>query len=274
MNYRVERIRSRPGRLREIGDRLTGGGVRALLQRLLRRVRDTGDRLTGGGLRSLSARMAARSLRIAMSQPFLKALGRSVLQPFPSFSARVYRLATTPDTMATTADTVATTSIGLPQHRDHSLLVNSLYKTAFGRIADPDGLANCSHQLHQGVSLEVLAEQIVASVEFSTTHGSERRLDMKYVTSPAAELFHLECASHGLDLDPARSGRFLRDQQHMHTACGSLMESADPFHNPNLRVAGYYFEIPSSPRREKPWRSVFEQVFNLKQRFGLARGVA
>jgi GT2 family glycosyltransferase len=104
-----------------------------------------------------------------MSQPFLKALGRSVLQPFPSFSARVYRL--------------ATTSTSLAQHSDHSLLVNSLYKTSFGRIADADGLANCSNQLELGVSLEDLAEQIVTSIEFQTRHGSSRRVDMKYVTA-------------------------------------------------------------------------------------------
>ena len=87
MNYRVERIRSRPGRLREIGDRLTGGGVRALLQGLFRRMRRAGDRLTGGGLRSFCRRTATESLRIAMSQPFLKVLGRDVLRPFPSLSA-------------------------------------------------------------------------------------------------------------------------------------------------------------------------------------------
>src|ERR1700674_3522926 len=108
MNYQVGRIRSRPGRLREIGDRLTGGGVRALLQGLFRRMRRAGDRLTGGGLRSFCRRTATKSLRIAMSQPFLKALGRSVLQPLPSFSRRVYGLALAPDTVATTADLAAT----------------------------------------------------------------------------------------------------------------------------------------------------------------------
>ena len=175
MNYRVERIQSRLARLREMG-----------------------DWLTGGGLRSLSTRLATKSLRIAMSQPFLRAFGRAVLKPFPGFSTRVYRLATAPDTLATIADTllatapdtlattedsVATASTSLLQHRDHSLLVNSLYKTAFGRVADPDGLATCSHQLKLGVSLEELAEQIVTSVEFLARHGPDRRVDMKYLTS-------------------------------------------------------------------------------------------
>ena len=160
MNYRVERVRNRPGRLREIG-----------------------DRLTGGGLRNLSRRMATTWLRIAMSQPFLKALVRSVLQPFPSLSARVDQLTTAPDTMAANADPATTTSTNLPRHRDHSLLVNSLYKTAFGRMIDPDGLTHCSRQLQQGASFEMLAEQIVTSAEFLTRHGSDRAVDMKYLTA-------------------------------------------------------------------------------------------
>ena len=169
MNYGVERIRSRPGRLREIGDRLTGSGVRVLLQGLFRRMRHAGDRLTGGGLRSFMSRTATKSLRITMSQPFLKVLGCGALRPFPNLSAYVHRL--------------ATRAITQPQHRDHSLLVTSLYKTAFGRIADSDGLANCSHQLRLGASLEMLAEEIVTSGEFLTRHGSDRRVDMKYLTA-------------------------------------------------------------------------------------------
>src|SRR5580698_2337973 len=131
MNNRVERVRSWPGRLREMGDRLTGGYVRTLIQRLRR----TRDQLTGGDLRGLSSTLATKSLRIAMGQPILKALGRTILQPFPTLSARVYWLARARDTMVTPADTGATRA-SPPQRRDPSLLVNSLYKTAFGRIAD------------------------------------------------------------------------------------------------------------------------------------------
>ena len=61
--------------------------------------------------------------------------------------------------------------------------MNSLYKTAFGRIAHSDGLENCSRQLRLGASLEVLAERIVTSVEFQTRHGPDRRVDMKYLTA-------------------------------------------------------------------------------------------
>jgi glycosyltransferase involved in cell wall biosynthesis len=165
MNYQVERTRSRRGLLRKMGDRLTGGGVRALLQRLFWHVRLTGNRLNGGGLRSLSRQMATKSLRVAVSKPFLRALGRSVLQPFPRFSSRVYRLATT----------------SRPERSGYSLSVNSLYKMAFGRLADPKGLEGRIEQLQSGVSLEILAEELVNSAEFEARHGSTQSVDVKYV---------------------------------------------------------------------------------------------
>jgi hypothetical protein len=61
-------------------------------------------------------------------------------------------------------------------------LVNSLYKAAFGRLAEPEGLANRIHQLQSGVSLEVLAEEFVGSPEFQTRHGTSRSVDTKYLT--------------------------------------------------------------------------------------------
>jgi O-antigen biosynthesis protein len=173
---------ARAGRLREMGNRLTGGGVRAFIQRLFRRVRYTGDRLTGGGLRRLSSRMATKSLRIAMSQPLLKALGRSVLQPFPTFSARLCRLVTAPDTAAKTQDGVATSTSLLPL-RDFSLLVNSLYRAAFGRLAEESGLAHYVHELQSGMSLESLAEDFVRSAEFRQRHGLSQEVDIRYVTA-------------------------------------------------------------------------------------------
>ena len=133
-------------------------------------LRDTGDRLTGGGLRSLAKRVVTISLRSAMRRPFLKALGRSVLQPFPNFSTRLYHLATAPDT-------VAKTSTSLP------LLVNCLYKAALGRLPDESDLAYCVHALQSGRSLDALAEHLVRLAEFQTRHGSSQRVDINYVTA-------------------------------------------------------------------------------------------
>jgi GT2 family glycosyltransferase len=97
----------------------------------------------------------------------------------------------------------------------------------------------------------------------------------RVVWTPFAELFHLESASRGLDdANPAKRERFLRELQYMQKTWGSLLESADPFHNPNLLFAWEYFELPSVPRREKPWRSVFEEVLNLKGHFSLAQDSA
>jgi GT2 family glycosyltransferase len=76
----------------------------------------------------------------------------------------------------------------------------------------------------------------------------------RVVWTPFAELFHLESASRGPDNSPAKQALFTREWQYMRRTWGSLLESGDPFHNPNLLFAGGQIEIPSSPRREKPWR--------------------
>ena len=87
----------------------------------------------------------------------------------------------------------------------------------------------------------------------------------RVVWTPFAELFHLESASPGLDDDPAKRSGLMRELQYMQETWGSLMESADPFYNPNLLFAGEYFEVPSAPRRQKPWRSVFERIFEIER---------
>ena len=120
----------------------------------LRRLRDAGNSLTGGGLRSLVKRSITKSIRSAMRQPVLKALGRSLLQPFPIFSARLYRLASTPDAV-TEGDGFIATSEELPHKWEYSLLVNSFYRTAFGRTADKRALDAWMPQLQSGMSLEV-----------------------------------------------------------------------------------------------------------------------
>ena len=148
------------------------------MKHLLERARDTGNRLTGGGLRALVKRALRISLRRVMSQPFLKGLGRVVLKPFPNLSAQLYRIGT-PDS----AVPVATTATSLPQPRDPALLVNSLYKTALGRLPDPKGLANSVQQLQSGASLEALAEGLVASVEFQARHGSIQKVDAEFLNA-------------------------------------------------------------------------------------------
>jgi hypothetical protein len=69
------------------------------------------------------------------------------------------------------------------QVEDSSLLVNALYKAAFGRLAEPGGLAQRIHQLQSGVSPQVLAEELVRSPEFQARHGSSQKVDAKYITA-------------------------------------------------------------------------------------------
>ena len=74
-------------------------------------------------------------------------------------------------------------SANLAQIGNPSLLVNSLFKTAFGCAADPEGLANGIQQLQSGSSLEELAEQLASSAEFQARHGSNETIDFKYLTA-------------------------------------------------------------------------------------------
>jgi hypothetical protein len=57
----------------------------------------------------------------------------------------------------------------------------------------------------------------------------------------------------------------------MRNTWGSLLEYADPFHNPNLLFSGERFEVPVSPSRRKPWRDLGEQVLNLRRFLAIAR---
>jgi len=85
------------GGSREIGDRMTGGGLRSLAKR----TRALGDRITGGGLRSLAKRVPGALARWAMRQRTLLVVGRTILKPFPKLTASLYRLATTPNAIGT-----------------------------------------------------------------------------------------------------------------------------------------------------------------------------
>jgi O-antigen biosynthesis protein len=80
----------------------------------------------------------------------------------------------------------------------------------------------------------------------------------RVVWTPFAELFHLECASRGLDDTAAKRELYGRELQYMRKTWGPLVESEDPFHNPNLLFAADRVEIPSTPRRDKPWHQFAE----------------
>jgi GT2 family glycosyltransferase len=93
----------------------------------------------------------------------------------------------------------------------------------------------------------------------------------RVVWTPFAELFHLECASRGADSDdPAKRERAEREWRHMCQTWGSLLETADPFHNPNVLFHSDYHEIPSTPRRLRPWHYIVEPVLNLFRYFPLS----
>jgi O-antigen biosynthesis protein len=60
---------------------------------------------------------------------------------------------------------------------------------------------------------------------------------------PFAEMFRLDSASRGLDqADPAKPKKALGEMEYMRKTWGSLVDSADPFRNPNLLFAWERFE--------------------------------
>src|SRR5437763_16904853 len=65
----------------------------------------------------------------------------------------------------------------------YPILVNSLYKTAFGRLADEAGLAGNVARLQAGTPLEALAEDLVRSDEFQAHHGSDPGVNSDYLTA-------------------------------------------------------------------------------------------
>ncbi len=87
----------------------------------------------------------------------------------------------------------------------------------------------------------------------------------RVVWTPFAELYHLESVSRGKDDTAEKQEACRRELRYMRDTWGSILESADPFHNTNLLFGWDYLEIPSVPRRERPWRAVFGEGFNLKE---------
>lgn len=142
----------------------------------LGRLHDAGALLTGRRLRTLINRLTTISFPGALDRRILRMLIRTVLRPFPGFSMHLCQLATVPGT-------IRTRSASLPSFPDPSLLVNSFYRAAFGRAADPPGLAGCVEQLRSGVSPESLADRLVGSAEFQARHGPGQNLDLKYLTA-------------------------------------------------------------------------------------------
>ena len=66
-----------------------------------RHIQYVGDRVTGGGARALAKRALKTSLRPAMQHEGLKAVGRTVLKAFPNLRMALYQLAIKQDVVTT-----------------------------------------------------------------------------------------------------------------------------------------------------------------------------
>jgi O-antigen biosynthesis protein len=74
------------------------------------------------------------------------------------------------------------------------------------------------------------------------------------VWTPHAELYHLESASRGSDMEPEKLARFMREIRYMNDRWGGgLMR--DPFYNPNLTLDAVDYGLAFPPRTIKPWQT-------------------
>ena len=87
-------------RIHQLEAQLAAPSIDRAIGRALRRLRETGDRLTGGGLRSLAKRVLTTSVQCSMRNRWLLALGRAVLKPFPKLTRNLYQIAITADAVA------------------------------------------------------------------------------------------------------------------------------------------------------------------------------
>jgi O-antigen biosynthesis protein len=92
-------------------------------------------------------------------------------------------------------------------------------------------------------------------------------LGYRVVWTPYAELFHLESASRGQNDSSAKRVLFEHELAYLRSTWGSLSDSTDPFHNPNLVFSWEFSEIPSAPRRSKPWHHVVKRMKELNHYF-------
>ncbi|MGO1118061.1 glycosyltransferase family 2 protein [Rhodovibrionaceae bacterium A322] len=80
-----------------------------------------------------------------------------------------------------------------------------------------------------------------------------REAGHKIIWTPHAELYHLESASRGSDLEEEKIDRFKREVQVMEDRWGPTLHT-DPHYNPNLCYIVDEFGYAFPPRLDKPWQ--------------------
>jgi GT2 family glycosyltransferase len=79
-----------------------------------------------------------------------------------------------------------------------------------------------------------------------------RRLGLKILWTPFAELYHFESASRGSDLAPDKIERFRTEHRAMQALWGATLAD-DPFYSPNRTQDGCDGGLAFPPRLVKPW---------------------
>jgi len=76
---------------------------------------------------------------------------------------------------------------------------------------------------------------------------------LRIVWTPFAELYHLESASRGFDLDPGKIDRFRREYYTMRERWGPVLDN-DPFYNINFSRFDAAFRLAAPCPRIQPWQ--------------------
>lgn len=79
-----------------------------------------------------------------------------------------------------------------------------------------------------------------------------REAGYRVVWTPHAELYHLESASRGSDMDADRQHAFQREVDYMKQRWAGAL-AHDPFYNPNLTLNDVNYDLAFPPRVTRPW---------------------
>jgi GT2 family glycosyltransferase len=80
-----------------------------------------------------------------------------------------------------------------------------------------------------------------------------RASGLRVIWTPYAELYHLESASRGLDIEPEKAARFLKEARFMRSRWGAVLDS-DPFYNPVFSREPPFFRPTRPARATLPWQ--------------------
>ncbi|HEY4732566.1 MAG TPA: glycosyltransferase, partial [Gammaproteobacteria bacterium] len=102
-------------------------------------------------------------------------------------------------------------------------------------------------------------DQVNLKIAFNDVDYCLKVMDLGYkiIWTPYAELYHLESASRGFDLNDTNIERWQSEYDYMKNKWNFKLQD-DPAYNPNLTIGTEDFTLSNRPRINKPWASFNE----------------